>query len=159
VEDMVAIVVLTLSATLRVATPLILGALAGLFSERSGIIDICLEGKMLASAFAAATAAALCNSAWIALAAGIAIAGAFAPVHGYACITRRGNQVVSGLALNMLASGLTIVLGNAGFIVAGRRPACRQRRASCRSTCRARQRRATCPCLACFTTALSTATI
>src|SRR5215471_10268192 len=115
VQDTLAIVVLILSATLRVATPLILGALAGLFSERSGIIDIGLEGKMLVSAFAAATVAALCNSAWIALAAGIAVASLFALVHGYACITQRGNQVVSGIALNMLAAGLTVVLGNAWF--------------------------------------------
>ena len=121
-EDAVNIVVLTLSATLRVATPLILGALAGLFSERSGIIDIGLEGKMLASAFAAATVAALCNSAWIALAAGVAVAGVFALVHGYACITQRGNQVVSGLALNILAAGLTVVLGNAWFHRGGQTP-------------------------------------
>jgi simple sugar transport system permease protein len=122
VEDAVAIVVLTLSATLRVATPLILGALAGLFSERSGIIDIGLEGKILASAFAAATVAARYNSAWISLAAGIAVAGAFALVHGYACITQRGNQVVSGLALNILAAGLTVVLGNAWFHRGGQTP-------------------------------------
>jgi general nucleoside transport system permease protein len=122
VEDAAAIVVLILSATLRVATPLILGALAGLFSERSGIIDIGLEGKMLASAFAAATVAALCNSAWIALAAGVAVAGGFALVHGYACITQRGNQVVSGLALNILAAGLTVVLGNAWFHRGGQTP-------------------------------------
>ena len=121
-QDALAIVVLILSATLRVATPLILGALAGLFSERSGIIDIGLEGKMLVSAFAAATVAALCNSAWIALAAGIAVAGLFALVHGYACITQRGNQVVSGIALNMLAAGLTVVLGNAWFHRGGQTP-------------------------------------
>ena len=121
-QDALAIVVLILSATLRVATPLILGALAGLFSERSGIIDIGLEGKMLASAFAAATVAALSNSAWIALAAGIAVAGLFALVHGYACITQRGNQVVSGIALNMLAAGLTVVLGNAWFHRGGQTP-------------------------------------
>jgi simple sugar transport system permease protein len=122
VEDAVATVVLTLSATLRVATPLILGALAGLFSERSGIIDIGLEGKMLASAFAAATVAALYNSAWIALAAGIAVAAALALVHGYACITQRGNQVVSGLALNIFAAGLTVVLGNTWFHRGGQTP-------------------------------------
>jgi general nucleoside transport system permease protein len=122
VEDGFAIVVLTLSAMLRVATPLILGAMAGLFSERSGIIDISLEGKMLASAFASATVAALSDSAWIALGAGILIAGAFSLVHGYACITQKGNQVVSGIALNILASGLTIVLGNAWFHRGGQTP-------------------------------------
>ena len=81
-EDGFAIVVLTLSATLRVATPLILGAMAGLFSERSGIIDISLEGKMLASAFAAATVAALSDSAWIALGAAAATLIVWADVHG-----------------------------------------------------------------------------
>jgi general nucleoside transport system permease protein len=122
VEDAVAIVVLTLSATLRVATPLILGAMAGLFSERSGIIDISLEGKMLASAFAAATVAAFTDSAWVALGVGILIGAAFSLVHGYACVTQKGNQVVSGIALNILASGLTIVLGNAWFHRGGQTP-------------------------------------
>jgi ABC-type uncharacterized transport system permease subunit len=107
---------------------------------------------MLASAFAAATVAALCNSAWIALAAGVAVAGAFALVHGYACITQRGNQVVSGLALNILAAGLTVVLGNAWFIAVDRRPACRRTLASCRSICRERLLCATCPCSARSTT-------
>lgn len=117
-----AITALIMSATLRVATPLILGAMAGLFSERSGIIDIGLEGKMLVSAFAAATAAALSGSAWLALAAGIASAGVFSLVHGYASITQRGNQVVSGVALNILASGLTAVLGIAWFHRGGQTP-------------------------------------
>jgi general nucleoside transport system permease protein len=111
-----------LSATLRVATPLILCAMAGLFSERSGIIDISLEGKMLASAFAAATVAALSQSAWLALAAGIGIATTFSLLHGYASITQKGNQVVSGIALNILASGLTAVLGNAWFHRGGQTP-------------------------------------
>jgi ABC-type uncharacterized transport system permease subunit len=121
-EDAFAMLVLTLSATLRVATPLILGAMAGLFSERSGVIDISLEGKMLASAFAAATVAALSDSAWIALGAAILVASTLSLVHGYACITQKGNQVVGGIALNLLASGLTIVLGNAWFHRGGQTP-------------------------------------
>jgi general nucleoside transport system permease protein len=122
VAEAFAIVVLTLSATLRVATPLILCAMAGLFSERSGIIDISLEGKMLASAFAAATVAAFSQSAWLALAAAIATAAAFSLLHGYASIAQKGNQVVSGIALNILASGLTAVLGNAWFHRGGQTP-------------------------------------
>ncbi|MDH5412102.1 MAG: ABC transporter permease, partial [Alphaproteobacteria bacterium] len=66
--------VLTLNATVRVATPLILCAMAGMFSERSGIIDISLEGKMLGAAFIAASVAAVTGSPWLALAAGIATA-------------------------------------------------------------------------------------
>lgn len=111
-----------LDATLRVSTPLILAAMAGLFSERSGIVDISLEGKMLASAFAAGAVAAVSGSAWLALACGILVGVALALVHGFACITHRGNQVVSGLAINILASGLTVVLGIAWFSQGGQTP-------------------------------------
>ena len=111
-----------LDATLRVSTPLILAAMAGLFSERSGIVDISLEGKMLAAAFAAGSIAAVTGSAWLALAAGILVSVALGLVHGFACITHRGNQVVSGLAINILASGLTVVLGIAWFKQGGQTP-------------------------------------
>src|SRR4051812_38625439 len=104
---------LLLSATLRVATPLVLCAMGGLFSERSGVIDVSLEGKMLAGAFAAAAAASLTGSAWAGLAAAILTAAAFALLHGLASITYAGNQVVSGVAINLLVSGLTIVFGEA----------------------------------------------
>ena len=112
----------TLAATLRLSTPLILCAMAGLLSERSGIVDIGLEGKMLAAAFAAASVAVVTSSAWLALIAGILTATAFALIHGYACITQRGNQVVSGVAINLLASGLTIVLGSYWFQQGGQTP-------------------------------------
>ncbi len=111
-----------MDATLRVSAPLILAAMAGLFSERSGIIDISLEGKMLASAFAAAAVAAVTGSAWLALLCGIAVGIVLGLVHGFACITHRGNQVVSGLAINILASGLTVVLGIAWFRQGGQTP-------------------------------------
>lgn len=113
----------TLDATLRVSTPLILCAMAGLFSERSGIIDISLEGKMLSAAFAAGTLAALTGSPWIALAGAMVVSIVLGLVHGFACITNRGDQVVSGLAINVLASGLTIVLGIAWFSQGGQTPA------------------------------------
>lgn len=111
-----------LDATLRVSTPLILAAMAGLFSERSGIVDISLEGKMLASAFAAGAVAAVSGSAWLALGCGIIVGVVLGLVHGFACITHRGNQVVSGLAINILASGLTVVLGIAWFSQGGQTP-------------------------------------
>lgn len=109
-------------ATLRVATPLVFCAMAGLFSERSGVIDISLEGKMLAAAFAAAATAAVTGSAWLALGAGIAVSLVLALLHGFACITHRGDQVVSGVALNILVSGLTVVLGIAWFQRGGQTP-------------------------------------
>ena len=112
-----------LSSTVRLSVPLILAALAGLWSERSGIVDIGLEGKMLAAAFVAASAAAVFGSAWIGLGLAILVSVAFALVHGYASITQRGNQVVSGVAINMLAAGLAVVLGNTWFREGGRTPA------------------------------------
>ncbi len=112
----------TFDATLRVSTPLILCAMAGLFSERSGIIDISLEGKMLSAAFAAGALAAVTGSPWIALVGAMLISIILGLVHGFACITNRGDQVVSGLAINVLASGLTIVLGIAWFSQGGQTP-------------------------------------
>ena len=114
--------VLTIDATLRVATPLILCAMAGLFSERSGIIDISLEGKMLMSAFAAASMAALTGLPLLGLAGGILVSVALSLIHGFACITHKGNQVISGLAINILASGLTVTLGIALFAQGGQTP-------------------------------------
>jgi simple sugar transport system permease protein len=122
-DDPAAIVFLTAAATLRTATPLILCAMGGLFSERSGIVDVGLEGKMLIAAFFAAVAAAMTGSAWWGVAAAIAAAEILALVHGFASITHRGNQVVSGIALNILAAGLTVVLGNAWFHQGGQTPA------------------------------------
>jgi simple sugar transport system permease protein len=112
----------TLDSTLRVATPLILCAMAGIFSERSGIIDIGLEGKMLASAFAAGSMAFVSGSAWIGLLAGISISMLASLIHAFACVTHRGDQVISGLAINILASGLTVVLGIAFFRQGGQTP-------------------------------------
>ncbi len=121
-EETFTLVLLTLDAMLRVATPLIFASMAGLFSERTGVIDIGLEGKMLAAAFIAASTAAVTDSAWLALAAGISVSVCLALVHGFACITHRGNQIVSGVAINILVSGLTVVLGIAWFARGGQTP-------------------------------------
>jgi simple sugar transport system permease protein len=108
-----------LASTIRMSVPLILACLAGLWSERAGIVDIGLEGKMLIAAFVAASASAVYGSAWIGLILAIAASVSFALVHGYASINQRGNQVVSGVAINMLA----VVLGNEWFKQGGRTPA------------------------------------
>lgn len=113
---------LALDATLRVAAPLILCGMAGIFSERSGIIDISLEGKMLAGAFAAAAVAAMTGSAWLGLGAAIGTSVLLALLHGFACITHRGNQVISGLAINILASALSVTIGIALFRQGGQTP-------------------------------------
>jgi general nucleoside transport system permease protein len=121
-DDWFVFIALILSATLRVATPLILCALGALFCERSGLIDIGLEGKMLAAALISAATASVIGSAVTGLIAGILIAQLLALLHGFACITHRGNQVVSGVAINMLAAGLTIVFGIAWFKQGGQTP-------------------------------------
>jgi general nucleoside transport system permease protein len=112
----------TLSSTIRMSVPLIFACLAGLWSERSGIVDIGLEGKMLAAAFTAAAAGAYLGSPWLALLLAIGVSILFSLVHGYAAINQRGNQVVSGVAINMLAAGLAVVLGNEWFKEGGRTP-------------------------------------
>ena len=114
--------VLLLDGSLRLATPLIFCGMAGIISERAGIIDISLEGKMLIAAFAAAAAAYLTNSPAIGLLAGMVAGVLFASIHAFATITVKGNQVVSGLAINMLASGLSITLAIALFAEGGQTP-------------------------------------
>jgi len=113
---------LLLDSTVRLATPLVLAALAGLFSERSGVVDIGLEGKMLGAAFAAAATAAVTGSAWLGLLMGILFSISLAMIHGFACITHRGNQVVSGMALNIMVAGLGPTLAEAWFGQGGRTP-------------------------------------
>ena len=114
--------ILTIDATLRVATPLILCAMAGIFSERAGIIDISLEGKMLMAAFGAGAVAAVSGSPILGLGAAMLISVILSLIHGFACITHKGNQVISGLAINILASGLTVTLGIAFFARGGQTP-------------------------------------
>ena len=111
-----------LDSTLRLATPLLLACLAGLFSERAGIFDIGLEGKMLVAAFASAAFAFLSGSVLVGLFAGIAASMLFAAIHGLASITFRGNQLISGVAINFLAAGLTVVVAQAWFGQGGRTP-------------------------------------
>jgi general nucleoside transport system permease protein len=111
-----------IGATLRIATPLIFCAFAGIFSERAGVIDIGLEGKLLASAFAAASAGAVGFSAPMAVLVAIVVSISLSWVHGFACITHRGDQIVSGVAINLIAGGMTIVLGLVWFHLGGRTP-------------------------------------
>jgi simple sugar transport system permease protein len=111
-----------LDSALRLSIPLLAACLAGLWSERSGVVDIGLEGKMLVAAFSSAVAAYVSGSAWVGLGAGILVSVVFALVHGFASISQRGNQIVSGVAINMLAAGLTAVIGNAWYSQGGRTP-------------------------------------
>src|SRR5688572_13173634 len=115
-------ITLVLDSTIRLAVPLILACLAGLYSERAGIVDIGLEGKLLAAAFAAASMSAVTGSAWLGLLAGVGAALMFSGIHGLASINLKGNQTISGVALNFLAAGLTTFLGQSWFKRGGYTP-------------------------------------
>lgn len=121
-EDAFLLVLQLLGATIRVATPLVLAAFAGLYCERAGVVDIGLEGKMLAGAFFAAAAASASGSPWLGLLAAIVAGVTLALIHGFACITHHGNQVVSGMAINILVAGLAPTLAYAWFQQGGQTP-------------------------------------
>lgn len=117
-----AILLQILDSTIRLATPLLLACLAGLYSERAGVFDIGLEGKMLMAAMASAAVAFLTGSVWVGLLAGIAASLVLAGIHGLASITFRGNQLIAGVALNFLASGITVLIAQRLFGQGGRTP-------------------------------------
>jgi ABC-type uncharacterized transport system permease subunit len=102
--------------------PLLFACLAGLYAERAGVFDIGLEGKMLIAAFAAGAVAAVSGSSWLGLLAAVLASSGFALLHGFATITHRGNQIVSGVAINIIAAGLTAQLGVPWFQRGGQTP-------------------------------------
>ena len=114
--------IVVFASGMRLAIPLILACLAGLWSERSGVVDIGLEGKILVGAFGSAAAATFTGSVWLGLLAGVAAAVVFSLIHGYASIDQRANQIVSGTAINMVADGMTALIGNAIWSQGGRTP-------------------------------------
>src|SRR5258708_3283724 len=96
-----------LATTLRVATPLTLGALGGLYCERSGVVNIAIEGMMLCGAFCAYVAGSITGSLWIGLVAAFVAAGVMAALHALLAITFRVDQIISGTVINILALGIT----------------------------------------------------
>jgi len=117
-------------STIRLAAPLVLAALGGLFSERSGVINIALEGKMLAGAFTAAAVTYAADvklglgtaSPWLGLVSAIAAGLFLATIYGLVCIRFRADQVVSGAALNILMLGIPGFLSGALFLSSGSTP-------------------------------------
>jgi len=117
--------ILTISlvySTLRLSTPLLLAALGGLYSERSGVINIALEGLMLAGAFTGATVTYYSRSPWVGLAAAVVAGVLVAAVHAVACIRFHADQVVSGTAINILFLGVPALLSGALFDSTGATP-------------------------------------
>ena len=109
-------------STVRLATPLVLAALGGMFSERSGVINIALEGMMLAGAFTAAAVTYASSNPFLGLVAGIAAGLAISAIHALACIRFKADQVVTGTALNILMIGVPGFLSGAFFLSSGSTP-------------------------------------
>ncbi|HVG30042.1 MAG TPA: ABC transporter permease [Pyrinomonadaceae bacterium] len=120
--DYLNVALIFLASTIRLATPLLLAALGGLFSERAGVINIALEGLMLAGAFTAAAMTHYSGSPWIGLLAGIGAGVAVAALHAVASIRYRADQVVSGTAINILMTGVPAMLSGAFFLSSGATP-------------------------------------
>jgi general nucleoside transport system permease protein len=111
-----------LNSTIRLATPLLLAALGGLFSERSGVINIALEGLMLAGAFTSAVVTHYAGDPWIGLLAGVGAGVFIAAIHAVACIQFDSDQVVTGTAINILMLGVPTLLSGALFETTGSTP-------------------------------------
>jgi simple sugar transport system permease protein len=111
-----------LFSTIRLATPLVLAAIGGLYSERSGVINIALEGLMLAGAFTAASVTYYSHSPWVGLAAAIAAGALVAALMAVACVRFKADQVVTGTGINIMFIGLPAVLSGAMFLSSGSTP-------------------------------------
>ncbi|HXD16035.1 MAG TPA: ABC transporter permease [Vicinamibacterales bacterium] len=117
--------ILTLSlvfSTIRLATPLVWAAIGGLYSERSGVINIALEGLMLAGAFTAAAVTFYTHSPWAGVGAAMLAAAFFALLLAVVCIRFKANEVVAGTGINILFLGLPAVLSGALFLSSGSTP-------------------------------------
>ena len=109
-------------STLRMSTPLLLAAMAGVVSERSGVINIALEGLMLAGAFAAAGFTLSSGSPWIGLGGAMVVGASLGLLYGLFVIRLRSDQIVTGTAFNMLVFGLTPLLAKVLYGVVGSSP-------------------------------------
>ena len=112
-----------LLSTLRLATPLLFAAMGGLLSERSGVINIALEGKMTVGAFAAAAVAHVSGSPWLGFAAGMAAGSLLGALYAAVTLEARADQIVAGTGINMLAAGIPPFLGKILYDVTGSTPA------------------------------------
>jgi general nucleoside transport system permease protein len=97
-------------ATVRMATVVLLAALGGMYSERVGVLNIGLEGMMLFGAFFGVLTSHITQNAWIGLLGAVACGSLVGLIHAFASITLKANQVISSLAINMLATSLTVYM-------------------------------------------------
>ena len=110
-SDLSYFLVVVLSAGIAAGTPILYGALGEIFAERSGILNLGVEGMMLVGALTGVVAALATNNVWIGALSAMAAGGLLSLIHGFISITLRGDQVVSGLALTIFGTGLSAFLG------------------------------------------------
>jgi general nucleoside transport system permease protein len=111
-----------ISLMLSKTAPLLLGCLGGLLAEQSGVINFALEGMMLLGAFGAVWATYVSGSPWVGMIGGAAGGMIIGILHSFISLKLRANQIVSSIALNLMASGLTGMLLNQVFEVYGTSP-------------------------------------
>jgi len=104
-------IIATLSRSLIYGTPLLLGTLGEIYAERSGVLNLGVEGMMIMGAYSAFTTAYITGNPWLGILVGAVVGGAFSLIHAFTSVTLKANQVVSGLSLTMLGLGLSGVLG------------------------------------------------
>lgn len=119
---MIDTLIVLIGGTITLATPIILGSMGGVFTENSGIMNIGLEGMMLFGAFTAVLGVSFTGSVFIGLVTGMLGGGILGLLHAYVTVSKRGNQVVSGAAINILAAGLPSLLIIRIWKAAGRTP-------------------------------------
>jgi len=104
-------IIATLSRSLVYGTPLLLGTLGEIYAERSGVLNLGVEGMMIMGAYSAFTTAYITGNPWLGILMGAVVGGAFSLIHAFTSVTLKANQVISGLSLTMLGLGLSGVLG------------------------------------------------
>jgi len=104
-------IITTFSRSLAYGTPLLLGTLGEIYAERSGVLNLGVEGMMIMGAYSAFTTAYITGNPWLGLLVAAVVGGAFSLIHAFTCVTLKANQVVSGLSLTMLGLGLSGMFG------------------------------------------------
>ncbi|HRF46924.1 MAG TPA: ABC transporter permease [Anaerolineales bacterium] len=120
--DLNLILVAVLSSTVRLSTPIVLGALGGIFSERSGVVNIAIEGLMLTAAFVGFLIGASTGNVWLGVVAAVATGALMALLHGVLSIHLRVDQIISGTVINILAVGLTGYFYTSSVTLPGKLP-------------------------------------
>jgi len=104
-------IITTFSRSLAYGTPLLLGTLGEIYAERSGVLNLGVEGMMIMGAYSAFTTAYITGNPWLGILVAAVVGGAFSLIHAFASVTLKANQIVSGLSLTMLGLGLSGMFG------------------------------------------------